>query len=48
MYQTAYLENGSVVFRPDPYGWDDKLASALGFPGQLRHRELKHIESLAP
>lgn len=48
MYQTAYLENGRVVFRPDPYGWDDKLAMALGFPGQIRHRELKHIDSLAP
>ncbi|HEX4738661.1 MAG TPA: L,D-transpeptidase family protein [Allosphingosinicella sp.] len=48
MYQTAYLENGRVVFRPDPYGWDDKLAQALGFNTQLRHRELKHIESLAP
>lgn len=48
MYHTAYLENGRVVFRPDPYGWDDKLALALGFNTQLRHRQLKHIESLAP
>ncbi|HEY1606926.1 MAG TPA: L,D-transpeptidase family protein [Allosphingosinicella sp.] len=48
VYQTAYLDGGRVVFRPDPYGWDDRLAQALGLGGQLRHRQLKHIESLAP
>jgi murein L,D-transpeptidase YcbB/YkuD len=26
MYHTAYLEGGKVVFRGDPYGWDDRLA----------------------
>ncbi|HEX5183523.1 MAG TPA: L,D-transpeptidase family protein [Allosphingosinicella sp.] len=48
IYLSAYLDGGRIVFRPDPYGWDDKLALALGFGGQIRHRQLKHIESLAP
>lgn len=30
LYHTAVLENGRVVFRPDPYGWDNRLALALG------------------
>ena len=30
LYHTAYLDGGRVVFRPDPYGWDEKLAAALG------------------
>ncbi len=48
MYLSAYLDGGRVVFRPDPYGWDDKLALALGFPGQLRHREIKHVQDIGP
>jgi murein L,D-transpeptidase YcbB/YkuD len=48
MYHTAYLENGRVVFRGDPYGWDDKLAQALGLGGALRHREIKHVEDIGP
>jgi murein L,D-transpeptidase YcbB/YkuD len=48
MYLSAYLDGGRVVFRPDPYGWDDKLAQALGFGGPLRHREIKHIHEIGP
>jgi murein L,D-transpeptidase YcbB/YkuD len=48
IYHSAYLENGKVVFRPDPYGWDDKLAVALGFGGPLRHREIKHVNEIGP
>jgi murein L,D-transpeptidase YcbB/YkuD len=48
LYHSAYLEGGHVVFRPDPYGWDDKLAQALGFGGPLRHREIKHIHEIGP
>jgi murein L,D-transpeptidase YcbB/YkuD len=36
LYHSAYVENGNVVFRADPYGWDDKLAQAMGLPGQIR------------
>lgn len=31
LYHTAYVDDsGSVVFRPDAYGWDEELAKALG------------------
>jgi len=48
LYHTAYLDGGRVVFRPDPYGWDEKLAAALGFKGQLRRVVVKHIEDTGP
>jgi murein L,D-transpeptidase YcbB/YkuD len=48
IYHSAYLDGGRVVFRPDPYGWDDKLAMALGFGGPLRHREIKHVHEIGP
>jgi L,D-transpeptidase YcbB len=32
LYHTAYLNNGQLAFNPDPYGWDAKVAEALGLP----------------
>jgi murein L,D-transpeptidase YcbB/YkuD len=48
MYQTAYLDGGRIVFRPDPYGWDDKLAIALGLGGAIRHHVVKHVDDIGP
>ena len=48
LYHTAYLDGGKVVFRADPYGWDDKLAQALGLGGPLRHRVVQHIHEMGP
>jgi murein L,D-transpeptidase YcbB/YkuD len=48
LYHSAYLEGGRVVFRTDPYGWDDKLAAALGLPGQIRPRVKTHVEDVGP
>jgi murein L,D-transpeptidase YcbB/YkuD len=48
LYHTAYLDGGKVVFRGDPYGWDDKLAQALGLGGPLRHRTIQHIHEMGP
>jgi len=48
MYLTAYVDGGRVVFRGDPYGWDDKLAQALGLGGPLRHRVVQHIHEMGP
>jgi murein L,D-transpeptidase YcbB/YkuD len=48
LYHSAYFDGGRVVFRTDPYGWDDKLAQALGFEGQIRPRVTKHIGDIGP
>lgn len=32
LYHTAFLDNGRLVFAPDIYGWDAKVAEALGLP----------------
>jgi L,D-transpeptidase YcbB len=48
IYHSAYLDGGRVVFRTDPYGWDDKLAAALGLGGQVRPRVKTHVEDVGP
>jgi murein L,D-transpeptidase YcbB/YkuD len=48
LYHTAYLDGGKVVFRGDPYGWDDRLAQALGLGGPLRHRVVQHVHEMGP
>ena len=42
-YHTAYVENGEVAFRADPYGWDDRLARALGLGAQVRRRVERRV-----
>lgn len=32
LYFTAFLDGGRLVFAPDAYGWDAKIAEALGMP----------------
>jgi murein L,D-transpeptidase YcbB/YkuD len=48
LYHSAYLDGGRVVFRTDPYAWDDKLAAALGLPGQIRPRVKTHVADIGP
>ncbi|HEX6375752.1 MAG TPA: L,D-transpeptidase family protein [Allosphingosinicella sp.] len=48
LYHSAYLDGGRVVFRTDPYGWDDKLAAALGLGGQVRPRIKTHVADVGP
>ena len=48
LYHSAYFDGGKVVFRTDPYGWDEKVAQALGLGGQIRPRVAKHIEDIGP
>ena len=48
LYHSAYLDGGRVVFRTDPYAWDDKVAAALGLPGQIRPRVKTRIDDIGP
>jgi murein L,D-transpeptidase YcbB/YkuD len=48
LYHSAYVEGGRVVFRTDPYGWDDKVAAALGLGGPVRPRVKAHVEDVGP
>ncbi|HYD36642.1 MAG TPA: L,D-transpeptidase family protein [Allosphingosinicella sp.] len=48
LYHSAYLDGGRVVFRTDPYGWDDKLAAALGLGGPVRPRVKTHVADVGP
>ncbi|MFC0202958.1 L,D-transpeptidase family protein [Novosphingobium soli] len=39
LYQTVVFgEDGEPVIRSDPYGWDDRVAAALGFASRQGHR----------
>lgn len=48
LYHSAYLDGGRVVFRTDPYAWDDKLAAVLGLGGQVRPRVKTHVADVGP
>jgi murein L,D-transpeptidase YcbB/YkuD len=48
LYHSAYVDGGRVVFRTDPYAWDDKVAAALGLPGQIRPRVKTHVADFGP
>jgi murein L,D-transpeptidase YcbB/YkuD len=39
IYQTVLFgEGGEPMIRADPYGWDDRVATALGFPARQGYR----------
>jgi murein L,D-transpeptidase YcbB/YkuD len=48
LYHTAYVDGGKVVFRTDPYGWDETLAQALGFEKRLRQTVKTHFNDMGP
>jgi murein L,D-transpeptidase YcbB/YkuD len=48
LYHSAYFDGGKVVFRADPYGWDDRVAAALGLGGAVRPRVKTHVEDIGP
>lgn len=49
LYHSAYLDRGGrVVFRGDTYGWDDKVAEALGLPARQRPPQRRHTGDVGP
>ncbi|MEA3010435.1 MAG: L,D-transpeptidase YcbB [Sphingomonadales bacterium] len=48
LYHSAYVDGGRVVFRTDPYAWDDKVAAALGLGGPVRPRVKVAVEDVGP
>jgi murein L,D-transpeptidase YcbB/YkuD len=48
LYHTAYALNGKVLFRTDPYGWDDMLGKALGMEARPRQRLRTHVSIVGP
>lgn len=48
LYQTAFVEDGRVMFRADPYGWDDDVARALGLAAHERRASPTHRSDVGP
>lgn len=49
LYQTAFREpSGEVRFRTDPYGWDERIAEALGYQPRQTPRLQTHISDVGP
>ncbi len=48
LYHTAFVDGGRVQFRADPYGWDDGVAEALGFPARPRQARSGHVVDVGP
>jgi murein L,D-transpeptidase YcbB/YkuD len=48
LYHTAYALNGRVLFRTDPYGWDELLGRALGMAAGPRQRLRTHVSIIGP
>jgi murein L,D-transpeptidase YcbB/YkuD len=49
LYHTAFVEpSGEVRFRTDPYGWDDRVAEALGYEPRQSPTLQTHISAVGP
>lgn len=48
LYHTAFLDGGKVHFRADAYGWDDRVAVALGMAERAGRRFRSTIRDIGP
>lgn len=49
LYQTAFVDQGGTLhFRADAYGWDDRVAAALGMKARTGHRFRSRIRDVGP
>lgn len=49
LYHTAFVDTaGNLVFRTDPYGWDDDVAAALGYEARQARRLRSHVSDVGP
>ncbi|MGV3554817.1 MAG: L,D-transpeptidase family protein [Croceibacterium sp.] len=49
LYHTAFADSsGKVHFRTDPYGWDDRVAEALGYEPRAVRRLQQHLGDVGP
>ena len=49
LYHTAFADgSGKVHFRTDPYGWDDRVAEALGYEPRAVRRLQRHLNDVGP
>jgi murein L,D-transpeptidase YcbB/YkuD len=49
LYRTAFTDRaGEVMFRIDAYGWDDRVAEALGYETRQSPRSQRHVSDIGP
>jgi murein L,D-transpeptidase YcbB/YkuD len=48
LYHSVYLDGERLLFRPDPYGWDETVAQALGLPARQRAVTRRHSGDIGP
>ena len=49
LYHTAFADpQGKVIFRTDPYGWDEDVAEALGLEREARRTARVHNSDVGP
>lgn len=48
LYHTAFFDGARIMFRDDPYGWDEDVAEALGLDRRTRRAPRSHIQDVGP